>query len=99
MVLFIVSLASANTPHAQRKGQGWAYLREKWISAKSYDFDKSGNETTINYYKMLKIIKDSGYKGYIGIEYEGTRLSEDEGIKATKALLNTTINDLYSTEY
>lgn len=61
------------------------------VSAKSYDFDEQGNETTINYSKMLDIIKESSYAGYIGVEYEGTRLSEDEGIRATKALLDKLI--------
>lgn len=57
------------------------------VSAKTYDFDANGNETTIDYKKMLKIVKDAGYTGHIGIEYEGSRLSEEEGIKATKDLL------------
>jgi sugar phosphate isomerase/epimerase len=57
------------------------------VSAKTYDFDAKGNETTIDYFKMLKIVKEAGYTGRIGIEYEGNRLSEEEGIKATKALL------------
>lgn len=59
----------------------------KAVSAKSYDFDAKGNETLIDYYKMLQIVKDGGYKGFIGVEYEGNRLSEDEGIKATKNLI------------
>lgn len=59
----------------------------KAVSAKSYDFDTNGNETTIDYVKMLQIVKDSGYKGFIGVEYEGSRLSEEEGIIATKELL------------
>lgn len=59
----------------------------KAVSAKSYDFDEKGDETLIDYYKMLKIVKDGGYKGFVGIEYEGTRLSEDEGIIATKNLV------------
>lgn len=57
------------------------------VSAKTYDFDAKGNETTIDYKRMLKIVKDAGYTGHIGIEYEGNRLGEEEGIKATKALL------------
>jgi len=57
------------------------------VSAKTFDFDAAGNETTIDYVKMLKIVKDAGYTGRIGIEYEGSRLSEEDGIKATKALL------------
>lgn len=59
----------------------------KGVSAKSYDFDVDGNETTIDYVKMLQIVKSAGYKGFIGIEYEGSRLGEVEGILATKALL------------
>jgi len=59
----------------------------KGVSAKSYDFDATGKETIIDYYKMLQIVKKAGYKGYVGIEYEGERLSEPDGIRATKALL------------
>jgi sugar phosphate isomerase/epimerase len=59
----------------------------KGVSAKSIDFDEEGNETQTDYYKMLQIVKDAGFTGYIGIEYEGDQLSEFEGIRATKALL------------
>ena len=59
----------------------------KAVSAKSYDFDESGNETIIDYNKMLQIVKDAGYTGFIGVEYEGNRLSEEEGTIATKNLL------------
>lgn len=57
------------------------------VSAKTFDFDKNGNETTIDYDRMLKIIHDSGYHGYFGIEFEGTRLSEEQGVRDTKKLL------------
>ena len=63
----------------------------KAVSAKSYDFDAAGNETTIDFQRMVSIVKKSGYKGYLGIEYEGSRLSEHEGIKATKKLLDRLI--------
>lgn len=59
----------------------------KAVSAKSYAFDESGQETTVDYGKMLKIVKDAGYTGFIGIEYEGGELSPEEGIIATKKLL------------
>ena len=59
----------------------------KGVSAKSHDFDENGNETQTDFRKMLKIIKDAGYTGYIDVEYEGDKFSEDEGIKLTKALL------------
>jgi sugar phosphate isomerase/epimerase len=57
------------------------------VSAKSYDFDDQGNETTIDYQKMLTLVKKEGYTGYIGVEYEGDRLSEKEGILSTKKLI------------
>ncbi|MCK4345694.1 MAG: TIM barrel protein [Bacteroidales bacterium] len=59
----------------------------KGVSAKSRDFDENGNEIHTDYFKMLKIVKEAGYTGYIGVEYEGGKLSEDEGIIATKQLL------------
>lgn len=57
------------------------------VSAKSYDFNEEGEETTIDYERMLQIVEDAGYTGHIGIEYEGTRLSAEEGIQATRDLL------------
>lgn len=58
----------------------------KGVSAKSYNFDDKGNETKIDYYKMMKIVKNAGYKGYIGVEFEG-EADEEKGIIATKDLL------------
>lgn len=57
------------------------------VSAKSYGFDERGEETTIDYERMLKVVLDAGYRGHVGVEYEGEVLSEPEGIRATKALL------------
>jgi sugar phosphate isomerase/epimerase len=57
------------------------------VSAKTYDFDAQGNCIETDYYKMLKIIKDAGFTGYMGIEYEGDKTSLEEGLKKTKALL------------
>lgn len=59
----------------------------KAVSAKSHDFSDDGDETTIDYRRMLELIKQSDYSGYIGIEYEGDGLSEEEGVRATKALI------------
>jgi sugar phosphate isomerase/epimerase len=59
----------------------------KGVSAKAYDFDENGNCIESDYSRMLKIVKDAGYTGHIGIEYEGSKLSEPDGIRATKALL------------
>jgi sugar phosphate isomerase/epimerase len=63
----------------------------KGVSGKTYDFDAEGNETKVDYAKMMKIISDSKYTGYIDVEYEGNRLSEDEGIKASIALIKKVI--------
>lgn len=57
------------------------------VSAKSYDFDDAGNETTIDYPRMMGIVHAAGYRGHVGIEYEGGRLDEVAGIKATRDLL------------
>jgi hypothetical protein len=59
----------------------------KGVSAKTYDFDANGNCVETDYTKMLKIVKDAGYTGHIGIEYEGSKLPEEEGIRKTKELL------------
>jgi L-ribulose-5-phosphate 3-epimerase len=59
----------------------------KLVSAKSHDFDAEGNETRTDYMRMMKIVIDAGYHDFVGIEYEGSRLSEVEGVKATKRLL------------
>jgi L-ribulose-5-phosphate 3-epimerase len=57
------------------------------VSARSYDFDARGDETRINYALMLKIVTDAGYHGYVSINYDGERLSEQAGIQRTKNLL------------
>ncbi len=59
----------------------------KGVSAKSHDFDAQGNETKTDYRRMMKIVLAAGYHGYVGVEYEGSKLSEPEGIRATKKLL------------
>jgi sugar phosphate isomerase/epimerase len=59
----------------------------KGVSAKTHSFDENGDEVEKDYYKLLKIVKDAGFRGYIGIEYEGRELSKDEGVLATKNLL------------
>ena len=59
------------------------------VSAKSHDFDEQGNEKDTDYRKMMKIVVDAGYRGYVGIEYEGQNTDEYAGIRATKKLLET----------
>ncbi len=57
------------------------------VSAKSHDFDEAGEEVNTDYCRMLQIVADAGYSGYIGIEYEGKKIPEEEGVRLTKALL------------
>ncbi|UUO04521.1 sugar phosphate isomerase/epimerase [Blastopirellula sp. J2-11] len=59
----------------------------KGVSAKSYNFNDNGEETSIDYPRMMDIVLSSGYHGYVGIEYEGPVLSEYDGIRKSKALL------------
>jgi sugar phosphate isomerase/epimerase len=59
----------------------------KAVSAKSHVFDEQGDESEIDYARMMRIVLDAGYRGYVGIEYEGDELSEADGIRATKQLL------------
>ncbi len=66
----------------------------KAVSAKTHDFDDAGNETGTDYKRMMKIVLDAGYHGHVGIEYEGSRLGEMEGIAATKALLERVRGEL-----
>jgi len=66
----------------------------KAVSAKSYDFDEQGNETHTDYNRMMKIVLGAGYHSYVGIEYEGDRLSEPEGIRGTKRLLERLQSEL-----
>lgn len=70
----------------------------KAVSAKSHDFDEQGNETAKDYERLLRIVLDAGYRGYVGIEYEGSELPEPDGIRATHALL-TRVREKLAPEY
>jgi sugar phosphate isomerase/epimerase len=68
----------------------------KGVSAKSYDFDPAAaSETKLDYRRLMKIVTDAGYHGFVGIEYEGSRLSEPNGIRATKRVLEMARGSLY----
>jgi sugar phosphate isomerase/epimerase len=66
----------------------------KGVSAKTHDFDQRGNCVETDYLRMMKIVVDAGYHGRVGIEYEGTHLSEPDGIRATKRLLERVASEL-----
>ena len=64
----------------------------KAVSAKSHEFNSNGDEVRTDYKRMMQIVLKSGYSGYVGIEYEGDKHSEYEGIQLTKDLLNKIID-------
>ncbi|MDF7826590.1 sugar phosphate isomerase/epimerase [Pontiellaceae bacterium B12227] len=63
----------------------------KGVSAKSHSFDAEGNETKSDYFRIMKIVADSGYKGYVGVEWEGGKPGATEGILLTKALIERAV--------
>jgi sugar phosphate isomerase/epimerase len=68
------------------------------VSAKSTHFDQQGNEINTDYFKMMKIVLDAGYRGYVGIEFEGPEMTQPEGICATKRLLER-VREEYKDKY
>ncbi len=66
----------------------------KAVSAKSHEFNEDGEEIHTDFRKMMKLVLDAGYRGHVGIEYEGSKLDEYEGIRATKALLERVHEEL-----
>ncbi|MGB3143266.1 MAG: sugar phosphate isomerase/epimerase family protein, partial [Maribacter sp.] len=85
----------------ERKPDSWDCVKEydkykgvkelmpyaKAVSAKSNNFNADGYDTGIDYVRMLGIVKEAGYTGFIGVEFEGTEISEEAGIIATRDLL------------
>lgn len=68
----------------------------KAVSAKSHNFDEAGYEREKDYMRLMRLVLDAGYRGYVGIEYEGNELSERDGITATLSLLNRCHDELVS---
>ena len=84
---FMISRGENPVEYDKYKGVEELMPFAKAVSAKTYDFDESGNESVIDFPRMMKIVLDHGYNGYVGIEYEGGNLGEFEGIKKSKDLL------------
>jgi sugar phosphate isomerase/epimerase len=59
----------------------------KGVSAKTYDFDSNGEQPLMDYKRLMDLVKNSSFKGYIGIEFEGNKGDEEDGIRKTKALI------------
>lgn len=66
----------------------------KAVSAKSNEFNDAGEEVRTDYHRMMKIIVEAGYHGHVGIEYEGDTLSEADGVRATRRLLEMVRQEL-----
>ena len=66
----------------------------KAVSAKSHEFDEKGDEVRTDYRRMMNIVLAAGYRGYVGIEYEGSKVDAYTGIKKTKQLLETVRDEL-----
>ena len=66
----------------------------KAVSAKSHAFDEKGDEVNTDYRRMMRIVLDAGYRGYVGVEWEGDTPGEAEGIRLTKALLEKVRDEL-----
>lgn len=65
----------------------------KAVSAKSYNFNELGEDTRIDYFRMMKMVKEAGYNGFVGIEYEGEEKGEHEGILLTLDLMKRAWNN------
>ena len=76
------------------KGMAELMPYAKAVSAKSHEFDANGDETGSDFYRMMDIVLDAGYNGYVGIEYEGSVHSEMEGIRLTNELLRKIQNSI-----
>jgi len=89
---------AAGEVYDRYKGVGELMPYARGVSAKSYDFDADGNSVTIDYRRMLRVVLDAGYRGHIGVEWEGSEPGEVEGVRLTKALLER-LRDELSGEY
>lgn len=77
--------------------QGWSYDRyqgtaqampyAKGVSAKTFGFDATGEENTMDFRRLLRIVRDAGFHGFIGAEWEGKAIDEPTGIRLTRDLL------------
>lgn len=85
---------SRDEEYDRYKGVAELMSYAKAVSAKTHDFDERGEETQIDYHRMMKIVLDAGYRSFVGIEYEGSKMSEADGIKATKKLLERVHDEL-----
>ena len=61
------------------------------VSAKTHNFDAAGNQIEFDYERLMRIIKEAGFRGIVAIEWEGKGLTPDEGVLATKKLIEKSL--------
>jgi len=61
------------------------------VSCKMHSFDKSGNQPDFDYPRLMKMIKESKYKGILAIEWEGSALEPIPGVLASKKLIERSL--------
>lgn len=94
---FCLDWGRSSSPDAwydRYQGVGELMPFAKAVSAKSHEFDASGNEVRTDFRRMMKIVLDAGYRGFVGIEYEGDKHSEQDGVRLTKQLLERVREEL-----
>ena len=64
------------------------------VCAKIHEFTPEGQAANTDFLKMIRIIKDSGYEGYIAIEYEGEKPSPVEGVRLAQQLIAATLEKM-----
>lgn len=64
------------------------------ISCKMHSFDDNGKQPHFDYNRLLKIIDDGDYRGFLTIEWEGSKLKPIPGVLASKNLIEEAIGNL-----
>jgi sugar phosphate isomerase/epimerase len=85
---------SADEEYDRYKGVRELMPFAKGVSAKSYEFDAEGNELRTDFRRMMRIVVDAGYRGHVGVEYEGMNADEVDGIRKTQRLLERVREEL-----
>ena len=68
------------------EGMGRLLPFTKSVCTKSWEFDEQGNETKIDFARMMSILKESSFRGCIAIEYLGKE--PVAGVRKTAELIN-----------
>lgn len=74
------------------KGMQQLLPSAKSVSVKAFEFDANGLPVKSDFSRMFRLIRDSGYDGYLAVEFEGHGIDAKEGILKTKALAERFIN-------